>query len=171
MPNIKNIPKDKYSHSDFQRLVLRDGESATLAFLEDGSEDEHIFVFKQHYNHSENKITNYALGTDMPNVSTRWAMWAYVYSKWTADDKEIVLERPLILIMPFGQSRECIAQLEEIYDDVGALNTNVIRVRRRGAGLATKYLIRDTHEEVDWAESRYRREDPLRTFEEVLHIE
>ena len=132
--------------SEITLVIYRDGNRWSTVYLKDRADFEEV-----------SKALNFPEDT---RPSNKFALWAYVYDalhvERKAEDWESI-EGPngktlykqevndyRIITLPFGRGGYLWSQLVDIFEDWGALNKGVIRVKRHGQGLDTTYSLAAT---------------------------
>ena len=168
------------SYTPGKEIWFRDGDQVFLSSIATGGNDDkfleeiYLYTFR-----AGNKFVNLlkddrvdtTIVPDDVRASHKFALWAYVHHILHVEKKNedwTEIEGPAgkkmykedvddyrVIALSFGRSDYIWNQLVEVYNDWGALNKGVIRIKRTGQGMYdTSYSITATHKSDDIPEDR-----------------
>ena len=173
-----------------REIWFRDGDQAFLTPVATGEEGddrfEEIYMYTYRVNDRwTNKLSDDDIDTsDVPdNVrpSHKFAFWAYVHEILHPERRNenwMEIQGPQgrklfkeevndfrVIALTFGRSNYIWNQLVDVYNDWGALNKGVVRIKRTGTGMYdTSYTLTATARESDVPEDKLEEIDELPTI-------
>ena len=173
-----------------REIWFRDGDQAFLTPVATGEEGDDRFdeIYMYTYRVNDrwtNKLTDDDIDTsDVPdNVrpSHKFAFWAYVHEILHPERRNenwMEIQGPQgrklfkeevndfrVIALTFGRSNYIWNQLVDVYNDWGALNKGVVRIKRTGTGMYdTSYTLTATARESDVPEDKLEEIDELPTI-------